>query len=138
MDHSAIGLIILGSPFVLPLIGLTCRRLYWTEWVQERVLRTTGTSRLVATAWGHTISPRRPPAPRRAGDAPAGGAPGNRRTPVGVPAVHLDAAGLRCHPQVEADTATLPTSPGQGGHQLAAPASEPPSLAGAVHHPAGA
>lgn len=86
MDNSAVGLVILATPFALRLIGLLCRRFYWTEWVQDRVLRWTGESRLCVTAWGPTIAPRRPPAPCRVGEPRTGTATGIRRSPAGVSA----------------------------------------------------
>jgi hypothetical protein len=146
VDHSSIGLIILGSPFVALLIGLISRRLYWTEWVQAHVLRWTGESRLCATAWGHTISPRKPATPRRVAGAPAGTSPGIRRLPAGVPAPAAfrrhGAAGLNVRPAappqpgVGPDTAAL--SSRQGGPQLTAATGDTPSPVAAVHQHGGA
>lgn len=135
MDHSSIGLIVLLSPILLTPLGLASERLYWTEWVQERVLRLTGESRLVATAWGHAISPRRPLVPRRArGVTPAGGAPGNRRTPAGASVVHADVKPQNVHVGVDTVTLPDPSAHGQGDPKLTAATQCPDRRVVAVHH----
>lgn len=166
MDHSSIGLVALDSPFHLLQLGLASRRLHWTDWVQARVLRLTGECRLVATAWGHTISPRKPLAPRRAGGVTLVGIPsaGIRRSPARASAptapslpgeravgstvrpdasprrdAAVDGSGPGVHSPFAGATTALPDlGGGQGGPQLTAAASETPSLAAAVFQMAGA
>src|SRR5882757_5785714 len=43
---------------VLALLGAALRKLYWSDWAQDLVLRWTGESRRVMTAWGPSITPR--------------------------------------------------------------------------------
>lgn len=112
MDHSAIGLIVLAGPFVLVPAVLLCRRLYWTEWAQHLVLRWTGESRLVATAWGPSIASRKPrrPAPGAplAGDATSG----NRRQSSAralAPTSDLFPGGLGVGPTLAAATGDTPS-----------------------------
>jgi len=54
------GCCLAGIAMLAPLASVL-RRVYWSDWVQDLVMRWTGESRLVMTAWGPSIAPRRPP-----------------------------------------------------------------------------
>lgn len=61
MDEPLPAVIALGcfaGLAVLAAAGVVLRRIYWSEWAQEWVLRWTGSSRRVMTAWGPVIAGR--------------------------------------------------------------------------------
>ena len=53
-----IALAAVGAVLAAAIVWTLARRVYWSEWVQERVLRWTGSSRRVMTAWGPVIAGR--------------------------------------------------------------------------------
>lgn len=119
---------LVGLASLLPLMSVL-RRLYWSDWVQEFVMRWTGESRLVMTAWGPSIAPRRPRV-RCTRGALAGG----HRTGISAPA----APSLPGDGATRADAALPGAAVGQGGPPLAAVAQGPRHRAVAVYQPGGA
>lgn len=154
---------LVGLASLLPLMSVL-RRLYWSDWVQDFVMRWTGESRLVMTAWGPSIAPRRPRVRCTRGALAGGHRTGMCRSLVRVsapaaPSLPGDGAAgstvrpdvppsLMAHPSVGADTSVDPRATradaalpgaavGQGGPQLTAAAQGPRHRAAAVSHQAG-
>ncbi|MFC0438741.1 hypothetical protein [Kutzneria buriramensis] len=140
MDHPILGVAILVAPFLARPVWLAFKRLYWSERVQECVLRLTGESRLCPTAWGSTISRRRLATPRVVAGALAGATPGTRRMLAGVSAPPARvipgarAGGIYVRP----DDALSSVPPSVGADTQLTAAASGPDLAAAVDQPAGA